>query len=598
MVDKNGLNTVDTAEELSGGLDDMLGTASQNTEGYLEEEIYEPEPKGQVSNILDAQFEDRYDGKSEEELSYEQKHIEFSEDELKALEGLDFSIPNDAGSLVDSADSAEDRLRELSDKLVSSCIGDKGIRSYSTERLLSASSPRLFRDENYVIFSIFNNFRGRLRYINIDEEFVRLYLMRNQDLITKARQYIDISAYDEVEGSQELGYIAGVCKHFRRLEGLPEPTAEEFETTFEKYLIEFKAIESLKAYRTAQKILTEGASVGRKKLFGFVDSSSFIKQKLAEIEGLVDAKMGTGFTDMVEILQEEKEETKKPTKVSDFGAIRTLNKVYGGIYTGMFYSVLAPAKSGKSKLCARIAHTTSVQYGNNVSVWAIEGGSTAFTAQMRAIHFDYTYNTGVAVQDMKFGVSQDVILKNSFMSDDLRQLESSSRLDLISNSNYGRVQYIDRPFNVETFIEDIDTSITSNNSKLLIIDYLQLIGSTGRYDERERIAEAYRRLLEYCKNKNIAVFVPAQYKQEAINSLLSKADVSTSDLRTAAGGSAEVTRTPDILIGLWGSSSDLMNNRLKIISMPSRFASNFPMITLTVDFATCRFIEQGYDNGE
>ena len=181
-------------------------------------------------------------------------------------------------------------------------------------------------------------------------------------------------------------------------------------------------------------------------------------------------------------------------------------------------------------------------------------------------------------------------MHDSFKNRELRELELSSKLDLATNQDYGSVDYIDRPFNVETFIEDIDTSVKENNSKMVIIDYLQLIGSANGISERERIANAYKELLVYCKQNNIAAISPAQFKQESFNDLISRKSVDGSDLRTAAGGSSEVLRTPDILFALWASVTDLQNNSMKIISLPSRMNKSFPNIDMRVDLATCQFI--------
>lgn len=486
--------------------------------------------------------------------------------------------------------SSEERLRLFSDEIMSSCIQGKAISKYALEKLLSITNPRLFRDENYILFSIYFFYRSKLKVITIDSEFIKLFLTRNRKLLKRSRGYIDINAYGEVEGSNELGYIAGVIKHFNRLKAMPDITVQEFETYFEKYLIEFKAIEAAKVYRQCQQILTDGLKIGRKTYVGFEDSQSYCKKCLAEIEGLVDTTMGTGFVKMSEVLLDEKPDNKKPVKIGDFGRITPLNEAYGGIYTGMFYSFIAPPKSGKSKLSARICHNVAVVAGNNVTVWAQEGGHEMWTAQMRAIHFDYIYNTGVDVVNRKFGVTQEVIMHDSFKSDELRQLELSSKLDLATNQDYGSIDYIDRPFNVETFIEDIDTSVKENNSKLVIIDYLQLIGSANGVSERERIANAYKELLKYCKQSNVAVISPAQFKQESFNDLISKKSVDGSDLRTAAGGSSEVLRTPDILFALWASVTDLQNNSMKIISLPSRMNKAFPNIDMRIDLATCQFI--------
>ena len=496
----------------------------------------------------------------------------------------------DTSSSEDDILSSEEKLRVFSDEILSAMLDGRPIKKYAIDKLMSVTNPRLFRDENYIIFSIYYFYRSKLKVINIDEEFIKLFLKRNRSLLTKSRGYIDINAYGEIDNSPELGYIGGVVKHFNRLKTLPDIDVTEFETVFEKYLIEFKAVEAHKIYQQAQQILTEGLKIGRKYYSGFDDSQSYCKKKLAEIEGLVDCNAGSGFVKMSEVILDEKPDNKKPILIGDFGRLQKLNDAYKGIYTGLFYSFIAPPKSGKSKLAARLCHNVSVVAGNNVTVWAQEGGTELWTAQMRAIHFDYLYNTDVALTERKFGVTQEVIVHDDFRTDELRQLEMSSKLDLASNQDYGSVDYIDRPFNVETFIEDIDTSVKENNSKLVIIDYLQLIGSSSGMNERERIAEAYKKLLNYCKKTNVAVISPAQFKQGSFDDLLKKTSVDGADLRTAAGGSSEVLRTPDVLWALFASVDDIRNNSMKIISLPSRLNAAFPNIDVRIDLGTCQFI--------
>lgn len=502
---------------------------------------------------------------------------------------LDDDIVVEDDGTDDEVLSPEERLSMFADSIMSCCVGEKGIVSYALDKLMMVSSPQLFRDENYILFSVLHAYRGKLRQIKIDEEFLKLFLNRNRGLLQKSRGFIDINAYGEVDGSVELGYISGVLKHFKRLVSMEELTVTDFETCFEKYLIEFKAIETEKVYQQGTMILTDGMRIGNKKLFGYEDSVNYIKRRLAEIEGLVNMQKGSGFVSAREMLLEEKE-SNKSYKISDFDKLEALNKVYGGIYTGMFYQVVAPPKAGKTKFCARVVHTTAVKYGNNVTVWAEEGGKEAFLAQLRAIHFDYTYNTGVNITEKKFGVSQDVIIHDKFPNEELKQLELSSKIDFASNQDYGNIDFIDRPFEVETFLEDIDTSVKSNNSQLVVIDYLQIIGSARNLSERERVAEAYRSLLEYCKKNNIAVLTPGQYKQDTFENMLSKGNTADADMRTSAGTSSEVIRTPDIIFAFWATTQDLINNTMKILSMPCRFNKAFPEISVAIDFESCQFV--------
>lgn len=576
-VDPNKSYIEGTNEETQPNVEEREGTIGKETQEGIDDEYIEEEDEVEPDVI---------------KMSFGDSEIDF-EDEVEpnkismSSEGMELEFEDDGDSEIFSP---EERLSMFGDTILGCCVGGGEVSSYARDRLLTVTNPSLFRDENYILFSILFAYRGKLKRIRIDEEFIRLFLNRNRGMIRKARGFIDINAYGEVEGSIELGYIGGVLKHFRRLKTFDPISIEDFETCFEKYLIEFKAIEAEKVYQRSSIILKEGMKIGNKYYMGFDDSVNYSKRKLAEIEGLVDFQKGSGFVTMNEVLKNEKEESKKPYKISDYGRLTKLNEVYGGIYTSTFIQVLAPPKAGKTKFCTRACHTTSVVYGNNVTVWAQEGGKDAWTNQMRAIHFDYTYNTGVDITEKKYGVTQEVIANDKFPSEELKQLEMSSKLDLESNADYGVVDFIDRPFVVETFLDDIDASVRSNNSKLVIVDYLQIIGSINNLSERERISEAYKKALIYCKDTNIAFMTPGQYKQESFNELIKSGDAGSMDMRTSGGGSAEVLRTPDIIFAFWATTQDLMNNTMNLLSMPCRMQKAFPKSPVNMDLGTCQFI--------
>lgn len=578
-----------------------MGTYEDDYDG----ELYREEDLGAGNSAPDEAVEETSNQDSVEESNSDTTGSDSNTEEVEDEASLAKSYSVDLGDIdlsVDEDDedtsqkssdilTSEEKMRVYADRVISCCVGNKSINRYAIDRLTTVASPRLFRNENFIIFSVLYAYRSKLRRIHIDEEFLRLFLNRNRNLLQRSRMYIDINAYGEVDGSAELAYIGGVVKHYTRLCGMEEMDESDFETNFEKYKIEFKAIEASKVYSKANIILTEGLTIGRKKLFGFEDSYNWSRRQLADIEGLVDTDKGTGYVKMNEILRNERDESTKPVKIADFDRLTALNDIYGGIYTSTFYQVLAPPKAGKTKFCERICHTAMVKFGTNVTVWAQEGGMEAWTAQMRAIHFDYTYNTGKDVTEKKYGIDQKVIMYDQFPSQELRDLELSSKRDLESNPAYGSIDFIDRPFEVETFLDDINASVKENGSQMVIIDYLQLIGSANpNKSERERVAEAYRQALTYCKNKNITFLTPGQFKQEVINELLKKGDSSGADTRTSGGTSSEVIRTPDIIFTLWASTQDLQNNTMKILSTPARMAKAFPDINVIHDLAVCQFI--------
>lgn len=127
-------------------------------------------------------------------------------------EEFELSVPTTNESSDDSQEflTKEEQLRLFSDKVVSAIIGNKSIRNYALNKLLSSTKPELFRNENYIIILVMFKFRGILKNTIIDKDFLELHLDANKDIILKSSNFIDIHAYGEIDGSEVLGYISGV----------------------------------------------------------------------------------------------------------------------------------------------------------------------------------------------------------------------------------------------------------------------------------------------------------------------------------------------------------------------------------------------------
>ena len=513
---------------------------------------------------------------------------EFDEDEESSLPPSSSSVSSGGESTPEF--TAEERLKEFADQLLAGVLRRDSDAERMRSLLYGSAKPELFREENYILFKILFSYRNR--GVILDEEFLRLFLIRNRSIIEQAKGYITPALYGEIDGDDVAGYISGILKHFNRLLGFPKQTYEEYSTVFEKYLIEFQAVEAEKVYENSIEILTNEKSIKHKVLTGFKDSFDYTKKSIAEIEGLVDSNMGKGFLSLKELLQEAGNE-EKPVLISDWGTIDELNHELKGVYTSTLYTILAPPKAGKSKFCTRMAHNALLN-GVNISVWAQEGGMVAWAAQLRAIHFDYVYNRDkTSVKDRIYGIDQGTILYDKFLKPQHRDMEAVSKEDLLSNISYGNIDFIDRPFQLETFMDDIDTSVKANNSKLVIIDYMQLLGTQNyRKSKREVLSEAYPILLDYTKKNNIAIVSPAQYSQESVKELDKSSDVLNKELRTSGGESSEIIRSSDIILALWASTEDLRHGEMSILSIPARFNRAFDPFSIYVDLGSCNFISK------
>lgn len=484
----------------------------------------------------------------------------------------------------------EERLQELSDIILSNVLKQDDEAREKRQYLFSQLPVRVFRDENYILYKTLSTFKGR--GIVPDATFLKMYLLRNTKVFTENASFIDLSVYADLDENPYLGYTTAVINQYTRLVNTDAVDMDVFKLTIEKYKVEYESIEMDKAYSQARLILHDGIQVGRRFYQGYDDSYAYIKKVASDIENMMDNSIGDGFIDSESEAIVDNPRA-QPEKISDFDLIEELNsdETLGGIYTSLLVNIVAPTKGGKSKFTARLVHTALVKYGVNVSVWAFEGGYEAWWAQMRAIHFEYIYIRNAVDRNHAVApLSQADILLNRYPSETIKSLEEASRLDLFTNTAYGKMNMINRPFYVESFIDEIDTSVKVNDSKMVVVDYLQLISSSekGRKNN-EIIREAYKKALQYCKDRNVSFITPAQFTQEFIKEMAHSKGGASQETRTAGGESSEVIRASDINIALYASIDDLQRKSMTVMSIPSRLSVAFPAFEIYADLCSCVF---------
>ena len=483
--------------------------------------------------------------------------------------------------------TAEERLASISDLLIQSIIKNNEVSLKNRQFLFGQVSTKVFKNENYIIYGVLYNFKDR--GITPDEDFMKMYLTRNTKFIKDSQEYIDVESFKDLDENPLNGYVIATVNQFVRLLQLETLPNDEFKLNVEKYKQEFSNYEMNKTFSQAKLILYDGLQIGSKLYQGYADSVAYTKNKIADIEAVLDHTTGAGFINS-SLDAIEDDDSVKPELIGDFGLVKELNERLGGYYTSLFYNIMAPTKGGKSKWCARAVHNICVEHGNNVSIWAHEGGHKAWWAQMRAIHFEYMYIRDKDENQRVAPLSQKEILYSNYPSEDIRALEEASRLDLFTNPSYGVMNMIDRPFKVETFIDEIETSVQLNDSKAVIIDYLQLIGWESKsLSKPQAISRAYQELLAYAKKRNIMVISPSQFTQEFMREMAKSKDGQQHEVRAAGGESSEIIRTPDINIALYASTEDLIRKSMVIMSVPSRLAEPFPDIPIYADLCSCVF---------
>lgn len=478
-----------------------------------------------------------------------------------------------------------ERLDEICDVVLSEIIKDDDESRNKRRLAFSELSPEMFTDENFIIYTLFFKFKSQ--GLTPDAKFMQLYLQRNKKIILDNERHLSMDKIDDKGADKALAYSALVLKHFNSLLKYDTHSLEDFKREIETLKTLWADVEIQQAYNDAKVVLVDGKEVGRRTYQGFEDSVAMVKNASARIQSILDKSTGAGFISSRTTSLHDTGVV-KPEKIGDFGLINELNEKLDGYYTSYFYSVMAPTKGGKSKWCSRACHNISVEHGNNVTVWAHEGGYQAWMAQMIAIHYEYLY--GRKNEGKYYRLSQREVLNDKYPSDEVKILARDAELDLQNNKQYGEIYYIDRPFKVETLIEEIETAVQLNHSKAVIIDYLQLIGwDTKGLSKPQAIGKAYQELLAFGRKHNVLIMSPAQMTQDFMNEMAKAKDGKVSDIRTAGGESSEVVRTPDINIALYSDDEDRSHHEMRILSMPSRFAESFAPIRIKADLASCLF---------
>ena len=482
----------------------------------------------------------------------------------------------------------EERLSQLGDSILATILNKDARCKALRSTVYSQIIPKVFSDENYIIYKVMYTFRER--GIVPDDEFMRMYLMRNESVILDASEHIDINAYSDLDENPATAYTIAVLKHFTRLKGKPALSDDDFDLTLEKFKLEYKNVRLEEVMKQSELILSDGMKIGRKFMQGADAAMSYAKFSMAEIDSVMDTQSGVGFIDSSEEGLNDSEQN-KTVKIGDFGLLTELNEHLGGIYAPNFYSIVAPTKGGKSKFTTRMIHNIVVEHGYSVVVWAHEGGYQAWWAQLRAVHYDWLYNSKEPdITKHKRGVNQEIILYDKFPNESVRTFEDASRVDLFTNENYGKIIMIDRPFKVETFLDEIETARKACDAKAVLVDYLQLIGWDSRnMSKTQAVGQAYQKALAYAKKSNVAFISPAQMTQDFMNEMAKSKEGSSHETRTAGGESSEVIRTPDINIALYGSVDDIRAGSMKILSIPSRMCAPFPTFDIYCDLGISMF---------
>lgn len=477
--------------------------------------------------------------------------------------------------------------RELDDKVLLDNV--RKCHSYMKTHLRS----NIFRNEYSVFYSILN---ARKDIYIISEESLLNTLERNKvkfenSNLINLEEYRQLIGDDSENGLTPVEVFISSCLELYNEIADEIVSFETFKDAVKGYMDEFKSEYTLREIDIATTIMTDGLKKGNQLLQGYQDTKEYLYKAFTKLDNLTIAsesdqrgifKLDTDY--FQESTGDNSNSGTTLRKITDFG-IKPLDDAFGAIFQGDMVSLLAPAKSCKSRFSAYLAHRACVVNKARVALWILEGNHKTWTPLLRARHFDYYYNSEEDVYDE---IDSNVILRQNYPSEEYRQLEYASYYDMISNPNYGTIQYIDRPCHVDTMCEELEMAYENDPFDLLIIDYLMLLEYGNKMTQQQAMEQAYRKLLRLQKKIGFSSILPTQFKATVVNSLN---DGKSVDLRTSGGGSYETIKTPDVNIGLYAKDEELQLGRLQVLHIPSRTGKYFKPFYMVGNIGSCSFYE-------
>lgn len=462
--------------------------------------------------------------------------------------------------------------------------GDNALRR-KQELLVELNIPSAFRDEFYVFYTLVKD-KPR---IDPSEDFIELYMRTNRANFSTSPN-IDLAGYTVGEGDPYVEFVNSVKQIYRSCRGRTISDSDYY-MALEMHKMEYINRQSIEVLEESTVILAEGKQQGNKRLSGYADMRRNLSTKMTELDNLVEKKDRKGT--ITYGVNDNEDEDPGVKLIAKFG-IEDLDEHLGGIYEGDMISLLAPAKGGKTRITTHIIHNAVIS-GTDTAIWSIENGYKGWEALLRARHFNYFYNSKVTDVEQKRIINSDMIRKNDFPSDELRQMERASWLDLRTNTSYGRITNIDADFKLDSYMTTIENAVNEFGAKLISIDYLQLITGDGRRNKNEIIGEVYKEMLQFVKKNKLGGIFPAQLKQSFVGDISRKDsdELVNLEMRDSAGESYEVIKTPDVNLALYGTVEGMKNGDMKILSIPSRNAPSFDPIQLHADLGTCTFTSLG-----
>lgn len=457
----------------------------------------------------------------------------------------------------------------------------------NSARFSAQFADNIFQDEYAILYELVAT--RRLTTGSWDE--MQAVIDENKELILSAPQ-VNLSKFasDFTESDEYDGFISITKTAYERICDAEFTGSEHFRSSVNNFIEVYEKKYMRQCLNTMGAILNspdpyvDYRGGRRRQYFGFDGVKDFYTAEMVRIGALRGASSSRQFTVGSEWLNDhldpviQAEKAKRREKLCDIG-IPEIDSVWAGICRTHMIGIIGPPKGGKTTLSAFIVHKL-LKAGKKVAVWAMEGSAEESWLNKLIAAECYSMCVNITTKDLAKGLKSK--------TDEEVRTVTEARIAITQDEN---LSFIEETGYVEDFLDVIDGHYRAfNRFDCIVVDsLLNLQSKTGR-KKTEYLSSAYISLKDYVEHKlnpAPACIATAQFKQEAIKDARNSVDATFDE--TSGGETAETIRTPDDVIGIFGTPAQRDIQYTTIYHIASRHTELFKKVDVHALFGNTYF---------
>jgi len=347
-------------------------------------------------------------------------------------------------------------------------------------------------------------------------------------------------------------------------------TQDEFQVACKVYIMFFKEAFMNDTVNNMSLIMNMGFDYKKPnkrvmKLKGIEDAQMYYRDRQIILDSLSMKNAGKHIRLDADTFKESLEKSNKEDSqaILDYG-LDEIDSVKRPLRRSHMLNIIGAPKGGKTTEATFLTNR-ALKKGLNVAVWILEGTVDEWEALIIALMVRES-------QTNPMTLNKSDILANHFKTAEEREAVMAAKAELYCSLNRGRISFVDEACYVEDFTEKINYHYENINTfDIFVMDSPVNIRSKHPMPKSEKIGDAFMKLKAHIKSDyNIApaCIVTSQLKQVAIDEIRNNPEADIAE--TAGGESAETIRTPDEIIGLFGSKAERKMGQTKIYHVESR----------------------------